>query len=288
MGGGVLARGDPSELGELVGQDRPSSPLLRRTPSARPGTAHRAACSGARTTTPSTPRKKARYPPGEGVREVVVAAADLRPARETQVQPGADDRDAERDRQQTDTGRLVHAGTGRLIGLLTVSYRGRTVAHVGKRLGPYRHARRSRDLHPRPPRERPALPPLADGRELRRLPRPTSAPASTCSTSGAGRARSRVDLAAPGGARAGGRRSTRPPDVESATRRWRRGRAGRRSSFAHRRRLRPRPRRRLLRRRPRPPGAAAPRRPGRRRCARCAGVPRRTASSPPATPTTRP
>ena len=53
-----------------------------------------------------------------------------------------------------------------------------------------------RRLHPRPPRVGAAQPHLAHGGELRRLPaRVACAPGSTCSTSGAGRARSRIDLA---------------------------------------------------------------------------------------------
>jgi hypothetical protein len=47
------------------------------------------------------PADEEQQPAPQGVRDVVVAAADLRPAREAQVQPGADHRDAERDGQQS-------------------------------------------------------------------------------------------------------------------------------------------------------------------------------------------
>ena len=59
-------------------------------------------------------------------------------------------------------------------------------------------SRTARRLHARPPRERPAHPLVAHGRQLRRVPRaPPRARARRCSTSAAGRARSRST--SPGG-----------------------------------------------------------------------------------------
>ncbi|CAA9257709.1 MAG: hypothetical protein AVDCRST_MAG20-2759, partial [uncultured Acidimicrobiales bacterium] len=137
--------------------------------------------------------------------------------------------------------------------------------------GRQRHARRraGRDVHARAPGARAALPPLADGRELRRLP---VGPAATRHGPPRRRVRTRHPDRRPG-----------PPDGTWPDRRHRR-RAGRDRRRPRARRgergggrapgRRPqerRPRARLVRRRARPPGPPAP--PGTRRRPRRHGGP---------------
>ena len=144
-----------------------------------------------------------------------------------------------------------------------------------------------RHLHPRPPRVGAAQPHLAHGRELgRRTCCRTCGPASTCSTSGAGRARSRSTW----------RRGSPPArcsgidasaDVIAAGRaRPTAGRGVADAEFAVGDAYALDLPDGVVRRGPRPPGAPAPHRPGRRARASGAGCCAPAACSPSATATT--
>src|SRR4029453_13674759 len=125
---------------------------------------------------------------------------------------------------------------------------------------------------PRPPRERAAQPPVADGGELGGVPAPPPA-------AGAAPARRRVRAGQPhlragrpGGAGHGHRPGRRPRRARGGGGRAHGPGHGQRH-FRGRRRLRGALRRRTLRRRPRPPGAAAPHRPGGGAAGAAAGCP---------------
>ena len=123
---------------------------------------------------------------------------------------------------------------------------------------------------------RAALAPVADGGQLRRLPAAAPAPGHDPARH---RLRTRHHHRSTWPApwrRAGWSASTRPPTRWTSPGNGRGARATRRR-VRHRRRLRPRPARRLVRRRPRAPGAPAPQRPGGRAARDAPGLPARRA-----------
>ena len=129
---------------------------------------------------------------------------------------------------------------------------------------PTPHEPARRHLHPRPPRERAALAPLAHGGELGGLPaRTRSRRARACSTSGAAPAPS-LSTSPGGSRRVRSSAVDRAAEVLDAARARRPRRGSRQRRVRAGRRLRARPPRRVVRRRARAPGPAAPHRSGRR------------------------